>query len=156
MSACCTQTMPFVADPRYRKLLEDYGLDGLDVDYEYPQNPEQAQGYVDLLRELRHGLDEHARKKGADYRFLLTVRSSPCCTYVFSLLHLVDCRPVRARQLPEATSPRDGRQLGYVEHDVIRSCRSMGFYCWPSGESLWWPYQCRPGTIIVHSTHVSY
>jgi chitinase len=61
------------SDHHFRKLLEDYGLDGLDVDYEYPQNPEQAQGYVDLLRELRHGLDEHARRKGADYRFLLTV-----------------------------------------------------------------------------------
>jgi chitinase len=57
----------------HRKLLEDYGLDGLDVDYEYPQNDEQARGYVDLLRELRHGLDEHARKKGSDYRFLLSV-----------------------------------------------------------------------------------
>jgi chitinase len=57
------------------KLLEDYGLDGIDVDYEYPQNSEQAQGYVDLLRELRHGLDDHARNKGANYRFLLTVRT---------------------------------------------------------------------------------
>lgn len=46
----------------------------LDVDYEYPSNNEQAQGYVALLHELRHGLDQHARRKGADYRFLLTVR----------------------------------------------------------------------------------
>lgn len=57
------------------QLLEDYGLDGLDIDYEYPQNDEQARGYVDLLRELRQGLDEHQRKKGINYRFLLTVRN---------------------------------------------------------------------------------
>lgn len=56
------------------RLLEDNGLDGLDIDYEYPQNDEQARGYVDLLRELREALDNHAARKQADYRFLLTVR----------------------------------------------------------------------------------
>lgn len=56
------------------KLLEDYGLDGLDIDYEYPQNDKQAQGYTDLLKELRHALDQHQRRKGIDHRFLLTVR----------------------------------------------------------------------------------
>ena len=55
------------------KLLEDYGLDGLDIDYEYPQNDEQARGYTHLLKELRHALDEHQRKKGTGCRFLLTV-----------------------------------------------------------------------------------
>jgi Glycosyl hydrolases family 18 len=54
-------------------LLEDYGLDGLDIDYEYPQNDEQARGYVHLLKELRHGLDKHQHKKGINYKFLLTV-----------------------------------------------------------------------------------
>jgi len=47
------------------KILEDYGLDGLDVDYEYPQNDEQAKGYVELLREMRLALDKHAEKKRA-------------------------------------------------------------------------------------------
>jgi chitinase len=58
------------------KILEDYGLDGLDVDYEYPQNDEQAAGYVDLLREMRHALDRHAERKGRGCRFLLTVSST--------------------------------------------------------------------------------
>lgn len=74
---------PIVVSPAHRakfvessiKLLEDYGLDGLDVDYEYPSNDEQARGYVELLKELRQGLDEHARKKGANYKFPLTVSS---------------------------------------------------------------------------------
>ena len=72
---------PIVVSPPLRskfvasavRLLEDNGLDGLDIDYEYPQNEQQARGYVELLKELRHGLDEHARKKGANYKFLLTV-----------------------------------------------------------------------------------
>ncbi|TFK44697.1 glycoside hydrolase superfamily [Crucibulum laeve] len=59
------------------KLLEDYGLDGLDVDYEYPTNDAEAIGYVALLKELRTALDDHAKSKGADYKFLLTI-AAPC------------------------------------------------------------------------------
>ncbi len=79
---------PIVVNPALRskfvassiRLLEDNGLDGLDIDYEYPQNDEQARGYVQLLRELREGLDAHARRKGANYRFLLTVsKRVPIC-----------------------------------------------------------------------------
>jgi chitinase len=81
---------PIVVSPARRakfvessiKLLEDYGLDGLDVDYEYPSNDEQARGYVELLRELRAGLDHHAHSKGANYRFLLTV----CASHPFHLV----------------------------------------------------------------------
>ncbi|TCD71242.1 Endochitinase 1 [Steccherinum ochraceum] len=76
---------PVVVNPALRskfvasavRLLEDYGLDGLDVDYEYPQNEEQARGYVELLREMRYALDKHAQTKGANYRFLLTI-AAPC------------------------------------------------------------------------------
>jgi len=59
------------------KLLEDYGLDGLDIDYEYPQNESQAKGYVELLTELRAALDHHATQKKATYRFLLSI-AAPC------------------------------------------------------------------------------
>lgn len=55
------------------KLVEDYGLDGLDVDYEYPTNNDQALGYVSLLAEMREALDKQATKKGSGCKFLLTV-----------------------------------------------------------------------------------
>ena len=72
---------PVVVNPALRekfvhssiKILEDYGFDGLDIDYEYPSNPAQARGYVDLLRELRYGLDHHSRQKGGRFRYPLTV-----------------------------------------------------------------------------------
>jgi chitinase len=88
---------PVVVNPAARaqfvessiRILEDYGLDGLDVDYEYPTNDEQARGYVDLLREMRQGLDRHAASKGANYRFLLTI-AAPCGPDNYQKLHVAD------------------------------------------------------------------
>ncbi|KIY64739.1 glycoside hydrolase family 18 protein [Cylindrobasidium torrendii FP15055 ss-10] len=88
---------PVVVNPALRaefvrssvQLLEDYGLDGLDIDYEYPQDDQQAQGYVELLRELRQALDQHAQGKGADYRFLLTI-AAPCGVDNYQKLHIHD------------------------------------------------------------------
>ncbi|KAF8603036.1 hypothetical protein BDV93DRAFT_493979 [Ceratobasidium sp. AG-I] len=53
-------------------LMEDNGLDGLDIDYEYPETPEQASGYVSLLSELRSALDAHAKKKGESNPYQLS------------------------------------------------------------------------------------
>ena len=90
---------PVVINPTLRakfvessiQLLENYGIDGLDIDYEYPQNDKEARGYVDLLKELRHGLDKHAEKKNINYTYPLTVsfqiivpRKSYQCHYLSS------------------------------------------------------------------------
>ncbi|TFK75441.1 glycoside hydrolase [Pluteus cervinus] len=69
------------------KLLEDYGLDGLDVDYEYPSNDEQARGYTQLLREMRLALDRHAQQKGPNCHFLLTI-AAPCGPQNYRKLHI--------------------------------------------------------------------
>ncbi|KAF8577313.1 glycoside hydrolase family 18 protein [Ramaria rubella] len=67
-------------------LLENYGLDGLDIDYEYPSNDEQARGYVDLLKELRHGLDRHAQQMGTNFTYPLTI-AAPCGSSNYEKLH---------------------------------------------------------------------
>ncbi|WWC90512.1 uncharacterized protein L201_005448 [Kwoniella dendrophila CBS 6074] len=38
------------------KLVQDLGIDGLDIDYEYPKTSAEAEAYVALLAELRAGL----------------------------------------------------------------------------------------------------
>lgn len=47
-------------------LLEDNGLDGIDIDFEYP-TAAQSNDFASLLSELRAGLDAHASSKGASF-----------------------------------------------------------------------------------------
>ncbi|TKA55144.1 hypothetical protein B0A53_02114 [Rhodotorula sp. CCFEE 5036] len=61
------------------RLVEDDGLDGLDIDFEYPQNDKESRDYVELLRLLRQGLDGLQQKLGVHgpHGFELTV-AAPC------------------------------------------------------------------------------
>jgi len=86
---------PVVVNPTFRarfvqssvKILEDYGLDGLDVDYEYPGNDEQARGYVELLKEMRIELDKRSQKNGNGCKFLLSI-AAPCGPDNYKKLHV--------------------------------------------------------------------
>ncbi|EGR51271.1 glycoside hydrolase family 18 [Trichoderma reesei QM6a] len=57
-------------------LLANWGLDGIDIDYEYPINEREAVGFVDLLRECRKALDEYASLHNQRYHYLLTAAVS--------------------------------------------------------------------------------
>jgi GH18 family chitinase len=66
-------TGEFFASHQRKYTMLIYDLHRLDIDYEYPGSPEQARGYVELLKELRQGLDAHAKSKGISYKYPLTV-----------------------------------------------------------------------------------
>jgi chitinase len=56
-------------------LMKNWGFDGIDVDWEYPVNAEEAANFVLLLKAVRHELDGYAEKHSPEYHYLLTIAS---------------------------------------------------------------------------------
>lgn len=73
---------PTMHDPKKRanfvatavKLILDYGMDGIDVDWEYPDTEESAGDAASLLKELRTALDG-ASERANGYHFTLSIAS---------------------------------------------------------------------------------
>ncbi|OHF01260.1 chitinase 1 [Colletotrichum orchidophilum] len=55
------------------KLMDDWGFDGVDIDWEYPANNEDAANFIALLQTVRETLDAHAAQYAPGYHFALTI-----------------------------------------------------------------------------------
>ncbi|KAJ3906708.1 glycosyl hydrolases family 18-domain-containing protein [Lentinula edodes] len=56
--------------------IENFGFDGIDLDYEYPANTAQGQGFSDLITELRTAFNNLAAQKGDSTPYELTAAVS--------------------------------------------------------------------------------
>lgn len=55
------------------QMVQDYGFDGIDIDYEYADSDDTAEGFADLLTELRTAFDNLATQKGDSTPYQITV-----------------------------------------------------------------------------------
>ncbi|KAF5678128.1 chitinase 1 [Fusarium heterosporum] len=53
--------------------MKDWGFDGIDVDWEYPSNADDADNMVLLLQAVRDGLDEYAVEFASGHHFQLSI-----------------------------------------------------------------------------------
>ncbi len=69
-------------------IIETYGYDGLDIDYEFPQggnNPKRY--YVEFMKRMREGMDTLSEKTGKEYILSMAV---PAGSWAFSLFNMTE------------------------------------------------------------------
>ena len=54
-------------------LIENYGFDGIDLDFEYPDADNLASGFASLITELRTAFTTLQQQKGDSTPYLITV-----------------------------------------------------------------------------------
>ncbi|KAM3537153.1 hypothetical protein ARSEF1564_009923 [Beauveria bassiana] len=54
-------------------LMKDWGFDGIDIDWEYPEDATQAQDMIFLLQAVRDELDSYASQHAKHHHFLLSI-----------------------------------------------------------------------------------
>ena len=102
-------------------MVEDYGLDGVDIDYEFPETTTQGEGLASLVTELRTAFDALQKKKGDSTPYLVTVRAllfdavhhNTWCAHDVSAGCYQRCvTPIQVLELQE-----DGRRAQLLELD---------------------------------------
>ncbi|KAG4270415.1 chitinase 1, partial [Fusarium proliferatum] len=69
------------------ELMNDWGFDGIDIDWEYPAGEDQAKNFLLLLRATREELDVYASKHARNHHFELSI-AAPAGPDHYGILHL--------------------------------------------------------------------
>ncbi|KAF2032734.1 glycoside hydrolase [Setomelanomma holmii] len=73
-------------------LLADLGLDGFDIDWEYPEDATDAANFVDTVQQCRKMYDEYAAKYAQGYHFDLSI-SAPAGPQRYTVLPVKEMDP---------------------------------------------------------------
>ncbi|RDW85390.1 (trans)glycosidase-4 [Coleophoma crateriformis] len=69
------------------QFIQDLGLDGIDIDWEYPASDTDAANFVLLLAAVRSALDAYAAQYAPGFHFLITI-ACPAGPQNYQLLHM--------------------------------------------------------------------
>lgn len=75
------------------KLVGDWGFDGIDIDWEYPANSDEAKAFTLLLQECRQSLDDYATQYAPGYHFEITI-ASPAGPQNYEVMDLEGMNPL--------------------------------------------------------------
>lgn len=99
--AALTSESRYIFAKSCAKMVKEYNLDGIDLDWEYPNQtgagnvyrPEDVHNFTLLLKAVREELDKIAKEKGTKQHYLLTIATGADKTYVENteLGELSDC-----------------------------------------------------------------
>ncbi|OHX00758.1 endochitinase [Colletotrichum incanum] len=96
-------------------LMKDWGFDGIDIDWEFPQSKAEAADYVLLLQAVRRRLDAYAAEHAPSYHFQLSIASSAGSEKyemldLESVSNVVDCFYLMGYDYPGSWSTVTGHQ----------------------------------------------
>ncbi|KAJ6441705.1 26S proteasome subunit RPN7 [Purpureocillium lavendulum] len=70
-------------------LVKDWGLDGIDLDWEYPSNDDEARNMISLLQAVRDELDSYAARAAKGHHFELSI-AAPAGPKNYNKLYMKD------------------------------------------------------------------